>query len=163
MIIFVFLACVFISLQSPLPERIPRPTEKQQKKLLEYGVTFDLVDEDEKNYLYWKVVLPDSLELHDDSWRSDLPHWYILKKNTNIAYASIYGAWKGLYDNELEMRVYDKEETVELRNEKPEKVESAAENMLSNAVKSGDVSFLRLALRAIGLEEQSAVQKKDDI
>lgn len=97
----------------PLPERIPLPNDERTKiALAEAGVRLHAED----NARYVKYTLPEGWRLVDDSWRQDLPDYYLLDAE-NMKRFSIFGSWKGAYDNALRIRVIKEPKLFKGRNE----------------------------------------------
>lgn len=95
----------------PLPERIPRPdSKKQMAELEEAGVILE--DSTER---YVGYTMPKGWKMVDDSWREDLPQFYIVD-DKNMARFSIHGSWKGTYDNALTLTTVDTPRLFERRN-----------------------------------------------
>lgn len=117
----------------PLPEKIPKPTAEQQSKLQQYGITVENTTEP-----YCGISLPDTHTMHDNSFREDLPEWYILRKGTNKACACIHGSWKVSYDNQIRLIVYDNEQEIERRGKPPIPSETSSAAILQKAVSTGD-------------------------
>lgn len=105
----------------PLPSRIPRPNAKQLEKLHALGIKPDLEETEENKKetrlcKYVRYTLPEGWKMVDNSWREDLPDFYIVD-STLKGRVHISGAWKGSYDNELRLYVLDEPKILELRNE----------------------------------------------
>jgi hypothetical protein len=85
----------------PLPEKIPRPNlesengRKLMNELKQVGITLE-----DSTEAYVRYTLPEGWKMVDDSWREDLPRFYILDQK-DMMHFSIQGSWKGTYDNEL--------------------------------------------------------------
>lgn len=129
----------------PLPEKIPRPNSEQTTQLSKYGISVVSADDKQR---YVEVVLPEIYIMHNNSFQEDIPDWYILRKGTNKACAQIYGAWKGTYDNELKLYVYDEEKTIKIRETAPEPSETNEKALLQQAAETGDPAVIKFALRA---------------
>src|SRR5947207_1455911 len=85
----------------PLPERIPNVHGEQRYKLSAMGI--EIVDTDNQ-YVHYK--LPVGWKMVDSSWRQDLPDFFIID-DKNMTRVSIHGAWKGTYDNRLELTILE--------------------------------------------------------
>jgi hypothetical protein len=88
----------------PLPERIPKPTDQQLNIMINWGITFNDLD-NEQNKLYVPYSLPDGWKIVDQRHRHDLPCSYIIDEKC-MKRCVIDGAWKGTYDNYLNLRLY---------------------------------------------------------
>ena len=89
----------------PLPEKIPRPTDAQNESLKQMGIIVDLDGQDpDVTPPYVTYKLPNEWKIVNRSWRNDLPIYYIVD-DQNKRRVSICGAWKGTYDNELNMYI----------------------------------------------------------
>lgn len=84
----------------PLPERIPKPNDKQALRLKEMGI----VVTPEENKFYWLCALPDGWRWENDSARNDLPCWTVVD-NQEMIRVRVVGSWKGAYDNELRLKI----------------------------------------------------------
>ncbi len=84
----------------PLPERIPRPTDAEQRRLEALGLTIETCAEDAR---YVPISLGGDYEWVDKSYRPDIPTWYIVNKKTRAAVVRVSGGWKGSYENVLEL------------------------------------------------------------
>lgn len=82
----------------PLPERIPRPDDETSIILQKHGIQVH----EELNEKYLLYTLPEGWKIVDRSHRHDLPCFYFVDANNNVHFA-IQGAWKGTYDNQLEI------------------------------------------------------------
>lgn len=140
----------------PLPQRIPVPTEEQQKQLQEHGIKVNLegLEADQKFVAY---ELPSTHYMHDDSWREDLPEFYIVRKNTKFACAKIHGSWKVSYDNRLRLEVFDEEREVKLRaNDVPViPSDSSAAALFEKAVATNDPVVIRTAMKGLCLQKEA--------
>lgn len=102
----------------PLPERIPKPNPDtiRGRELLgalkQAGITIDASPGE-----YVRYTLPHGWRMVDDSWRQDLPNFYIVD-NTNMLRFSVTGAWKGSYDNELNLKEVNPPRQFEPQNNK---------------------------------------------
>ncbi len=83
-----------------MPERIPRPNEKQAVQLQEMGVVV-LVEPDKR---YWACTLPEGWRWEDESDRGDLPDWCVVDQQQRVR-ISVQGSWKGSYDNKLSLYI----------------------------------------------------------
>ena len=83
----------------PLPERVPRPLGTQSIILERLGF------KTHGDGPYVVLELPEGYSWSDRSSHADLPDWYVMKDG--IAYIRVNGTWKGTYDNDLYMRVYE--------------------------------------------------------
>ena len=82
----------------PLPRRIPRPSNAVSEKLQSCNI---IVNDNPKSE-YLTYTLPDGWKMVDDSWREDLPEFRIIDHQEMIHF-TISGAWKGTYDNKIEI------------------------------------------------------------
>lgn len=84
--------------------------------------------------------------MHDNSYRADIPIWYIIQTDTRAAVASIRGTWKETYDNKLKLEVYDVPTLVTLRDETPEPCETSPQALASAVIKesNGDPAVVSL-------------------
>lgn len=82
----------------PLPERIPKPNGVIAEQMEKCGIKFD---KDDKS-LYVTYILPQGWRTVDDSWREDLPNFFIVDDQGMVRFG-VTGAWKGTYDNELHL------------------------------------------------------------
>lgn len=119
----------------PLPERIPTPTVEQEQQLKALGFEFGTT-RDVPNASYIELILAPGYRWHDNSWRADLPVWYILNAQ-NLAVACVQGAWKGAYDNKLNLFVYEEPKQIEFRNTVPISSETSPAALLGEAVVAG--------------------------
>lgn len=81
----------------PLPERIPVPIGKTRQKMLDAGI---ILNDDDKVDGYITYELPEGWKLVNDSHRSDLPNFNMVDPQGQTRF-TVAGAWKGTYDNEL--------------------------------------------------------------
>lgn len=117
----------------PLPERVPLPSNSNMtEKVTGWGIKFS----DEKDG-YATMTLPEGWTFNDISWREDLPEWVIVDTN-NMMRASVRGAWKGAYDNQLDFYVLDGTKPYVPRQEPAEPSETQ-DMMLKTAVAYVDV------------------------
>jgi hypothetical protein len=108
----------------PLPERIPVPNSKTSQALTDCGVVVN----GQPNCLYVTYTLPENWKMIDNSDRVDIPVWYIVDAN-NLARFQIAGAWKGVYDNELSIRIVESPYLVKPRSEEPTPSETSNTNL----------------------------------
>lgn len=127
----------------PLPAKVPVPTPQQATQLLKYNITVDAPVAEQK---YGKINLPPQFKMHDNSYRADIPIWYIIQTDTRAAVASIRGTWKETYDNKLKLEVYDVPTLVTLRDETPEPCETSPQALASAVIKesNGDPAVVSL-------------------
>ena len=85
----------------PLPERIPKPSPKDETELNQMGIT---IGESETKYVTY--TMPEGWRMVDDSWREDLPEFYILDTE-DMKRVSIYGQWKGYGSDRLRLSIID--------------------------------------------------------
>lgn len=93
----------------PLPERIPRPCEKELEILKALG--FNIGEGED----YVPLVLPQGYRWVDNSPREDLPDWYIVN-DENLAVVEVYGNWKGTFWDRLQLHVHEEPMAVEFVN-----------------------------------------------
>ena len=114
----------------PLPERIPIPSDKCAQKMKSDGIVLNNAKNSERYITY---VLPTGWDMVDCSWREDLPIWHIVDQNDMKRY-SITGAWKGAYDNALEIHDCPGDEKIERTIEPAEPSETSPAARVAEAV-----------------------------
>ena len=91
----------------PLPERVPLPSDADLVFFEGKGIKFMLETTTRcAGVSVCPIELPAGWLLVDRSAREDLPNWVIIDGDDRI-WASINGAWKGAYDNELSIDARD--------------------------------------------------------
>jgi hypothetical protein len=85
----------------PLPDKVPMPCPDDLPIVNSWGIQFG-----EAEGRYASMKLPAGWSFVDDSpeHRPDLPCWRIVDADGRIC-ASVSGAWKGMYDNDLRFRI----------------------------------------------------------
>ena len=114
----------------PLPERVPRPVDQNQRAHLESMVfvvgcdakdaknTKNAKDRDDADASdessdessdeddgYVTLTLPEGMEWRSVGFREDLPDWHVVSKDGEKSFVNVFGSWKGTYDNHLDMRM----------------------------------------------------------
>lgn len=82
----------------PLPERVPLPSDNVIQRYHDLGFKFFC----EERQRYAKYEAPAGWHLEDKSHRDDIPLWVFVDTEGNER-VCISGAWKGTYDNVLNM------------------------------------------------------------
>lgn len=134
----------------PLPERIPIPDQTQRVSLEAMGFTFGNTPIEG----YLPIAFPSGYHWHNNSWREDLPEWYILNSE-NLAVVCVEGSWKGSYDNKLELYVYDTPTVVKFNRTPPIPSQTSKEALIEKAI---DAGLMNTELGQQILE--SAIEKK---
>ncbi len=120
----------------PPPQRAPTPTLKQRAQLSTYGFTF--VDSEDVNKCYIAMTCPKDYKWVNNSWRSDLPEWYVLNADGR-AVLGVSVSWKESYDIKLYLDVYVEPKTVNLRSGSPAPCETSVTNILAETFPSGSL------------------------
>jgi hypothetical protein len=130
----------------PLPQRIPRVNSKEvQQALKDAGITLDT--EEKGNYV--KFTMPTGWKMVDDSWREDLPNFYILDDEKKGRF-HIHGSWKETYDNSLEMEVCEAPYSVFVPKHK------------ANELIPSETSNIALLMKASGIKETVPAERQAD-
>lgn len=105
--------------QCPLPQRVPVPhRDDVHQGLFELGVRIDKTRAaNAGGCMVAPYTLPDGWTMNDASWRDDLPIWHICDTERRI-WATVSGAWKGTYDNDLKIYLAKGTETYDPPAEK---------------------------------------------
>lgn len=91
----------------PLPRRIPNPNAEQKLQLKEMGIETeqecdDTASGDPPKKDYVTYTLPAGWKMVNNSWREDLPDFFIIDEN-KMKRVSIRGSWKETYDNDIRL------------------------------------------------------------
>ena len=107
----------------PLPERIPVPSQKTLTAMTACGIQLD----QESQSVYREYTLPTGWKMVDNSWRQDLPEYYIVDE-LGLTRFCISGSWKGSYDNELRISTVHEPKLLKRREEEliPSETSNAA-------------------------------------
>lgn len=118
----------------PLPERIPKPYGKELKKMQHHGITVNLTSGKViAGVEYVTYELPEGWSMKDDSWRADLPEWYIVDQDSRIHFR-ISGSWKETYDNHLSIKAMDGSKKYKPKADEPIPSETTADALLGKAL-----------------------------
>ena len=125
----------------PLPERIPMPNDEQHLLLKSMGIEIIVPENDtEQKQQYVKYKLPEGWKMVDSSWRRDLPDFYIIDDESKKR-ISIFGSWKGSYDNELRLRIL-RDDQIELyvppKDDTVEASETSNQNIIGQFAEAMD-------------------------
>ena len=92
----------------PLPERIPNPMTHQLVSLNQMGINIikDLKNDTKTLMPYVKYTLPEGWRMVCESWRQDLPVYYIVD-DSDMRRVKVSGCWKGTYDNSLRLCILE--------------------------------------------------------
>jgi hypothetical protein len=99
----------------PLPSRIPVPKGKTLDRMIALGIVVNLEDSDSGYVTY---TLPSGWEMVDDSWRADLPNYFMVDAS-DMKFVQVNGSWKGTYDNCLTISIVTEPHKLIRRTAKP--------------------------------------------
>lgn len=84
--------------------------------MIDLGITVDLEVKTSGNPpKYVEYTLPPGWKMVDDSWRADLPDYFIVDEN-DMKRVSVRGSWKEMYDNHLTISIVQKPEKLVRKN-----------------------------------------------
>lgn len=110
-----------------MTQRIPMPDESQYEELVKMGV--EIIVGDGSKYV--EYTLPDGWKMVDDSWRQDLPNYYIIDAS-NMKRVSIRGSWKQTYDNDIALYIIENPTLFEPKKEATKQAtETSIEGLLT--------------------------------